>query len=169
MACNIGFHWIRNRTSKTRTTGRFYIGNLFVIEISESLWHHIIFTRHRQWRNSGRVKNFSYRRPLSPWIVFTAFEFWIVLFWLWFVLQMVKRHQLQPHAFADDTQICGFCQLSAVDSLCERVCNCVDDVSSWMRPNRQPLNNREDRSVLVLVFSASTFHFINYSKNVHTF
>ena len=37
-------------------------------------------------------------------------------------------------------QIYGFCQPSVIDSLCERVSTCVDDVSSWMRANRLSLN-----------------------------
>ena len=56
------------------------------------------------------------------------------------LLQLIKRHQLHPHAFANDTQIYGFCQPPAVDSLCKRVSTCVDDVSSWMRANRLSLN-----------------------------
>ena len=56
------------------------------------------------------------------------------------MLQLIKRHQLHPHAFADDIQIYWFCQPSAVDSLCETVSTCVDDVSSWMRANRLLLN-----------------------------
>ena len=52
------------------------------------------------------------------------------------LVQLIKRHQLHPHAFADDTQIYGFCRPSAVDILCERLSTCVDDVLSWMRANR---------------------------------
>ena len=33
------------------------------------------------------------------------------------LLQLVKRHQLQPHAYADDTQIYGFCEPSDADVL----------------------------------------------------
>ena len=48
------------------------------------------------------------------------------------VLQLVKFHQLQPHAYADDTQIYGFCKPSDVDTLHERVSVCIDEVTSWM-------------------------------------
>ena len=37
------------------------------------------------------------------------------------VLGIVKRHQLHPHAYADDTQIYGFCSPSAVSALVDRV------------------------------------------------
>ena len=56
------------------------------------------------------------------------------------LLQLVRRHQLQPHAYADDTQIYGFCSPSDVAALQERVSVCFDDVSAWMMTNRLQLN-----------------------------
>ena len=56
------------------------------------------------------------------------------------VLQLIQHHQLHPHAYADDSQIYGFCRPSETDSLQERLSGCVDDVSSWMRANRLQLN-----------------------------
>ena len=56
------------------------------------------------------------------------------------VLQLVKSHQLQPHAYAGDTQIYGFCKPSDVDTLQERVSVCTDEVTSWMMANRLQLN-----------------------------
>jgi len=56
------------------------------------------------------------------------------------VLQLVKSHQLQPHACADDTQIYGFCKPSDVDTLQERVSVCIEEVISWMMANRLQLN-----------------------------
>ena len=56
------------------------------------------------------------------------------------VLQLVKSHQLQPHAYADDTQIYGFCKPSDVDTLQERASVCIDEVTSWMMANRLHLN-----------------------------
>ena len=54
----------------------------------------------------------------------------------------MKRHQLHPHAYADDTQIYGFCSPSAVSvsELVDRVSACFDDVSAWTRSNRLQLN-----------------------------
>jgi len=54
------------------------------------------------------------------------------------LLQLVKRHHLTPHAYADDTQICGHCQPSDADSLIQQVSVCTDEVSAWM--NRLQLN-----------------------------
>jgi len=56
------------------------------------------------------------------------------------VLQLVKSHQLQPHAYADDTKIYGFCKPPNVDTLQERVSVCIDEVTSWMMANRLQLN-----------------------------
>jgi hypothetical protein len=56
------------------------------------------------------------------------------------LLQLVKRHQLLPHAYADDTQIYGFCVPSETNSLIERISTCFDSVSEWMMANRLQLN-----------------------------
>ena len=37
------------------------------------------------------------------------------------LLKLIKRHQLSPHAYADDTQIYGFCQPSDVNALTDSV------------------------------------------------
>jgi len=57
------------------------------------------------------------------------------------LLQLVKRHQLIPHAYADDTQIYGFCRPAYSADLCEKVSVCVDEVSAWMGSNRLQLNH----------------------------
>jgi len=56
------------------------------------------------------------------------------------VLQLVKSHQLQPHAYADDTQICGSCRPSDVNILQESVSDSIDEVSMWMMANRLQFN-----------------------------
>ena len=56
------------------------------------------------------------------------------------LLQLVKQHQLHPHAFADDTQIYGWCHPSMADALQQRLSTCIDDVSLWMKSNRLQLN-----------------------------
>ena len=57
------------------------------------------------------------------------------------LLQLVKRHQLIPHAYADDTQISGFCRPANSADLCEKVSVCVDEVSAWMASNWLQLNH----------------------------
>jgi hypothetical protein len=56
------------------------------------------------------------------------------------VLELVQLHQLLPHAYADDTQIYGFCHPSDANALQQRVSACVDDVAAWMKANRLQLN-----------------------------
>ena len=56
------------------------------------------------------------------------------------VLQLIKRHQLHRHAYADDSQIYGFCRPLETVSLQDRISACIDDVSLWMRTNRLQLN-----------------------------
>ena len=57
------------------------------------------------------------------------------------LLQLINCHHLHPHAYADDTQIYGFCNPSDTDLLQERIMSvCVDEVSLWMTSNRLLLN-----------------------------
>jgi len=56
------------------------------------------------------------------------------------LVQLSKRHQLQPHAYADDTQVYGFCISTDADVLQERVAACFNDVSAWTTSNRLQLN-----------------------------
>jgi len=56
------------------------------------------------------------------------------------LLQLLIRHRLHPHAYADDTQIYGSCILPDTDMLQERMSVCVDEVSQWMASNRLLLN-----------------------------
>ena len=43
-------------------------------------------------------------------------------------------------AYADDTQIYGFCRPSEVNDLSRRESDCIDEVSAWMKVNRLQLN-----------------------------
>jgi len=56
------------------------------------------------------------------------------------LLQLIKRHQLVPHGYADDTQIYGFCQPCDVDVLSDKMSACSDEALSWMRANRLQAN-----------------------------
>ena len=51
------------------------------------------------------------------------------------LLQLVKRHQLTPHAYADDTQIYGYCRPADSTKLTKELSACVDEVSAWMASN----------------------------------
>ena len=56
------------------------------------------------------------------------------------LLQLVKRHQLLPHAYADDTQIYEFYSPSETNPLREKISSCFDSVFEWMMANRLQLN-----------------------------
>ena len=59
------------------------------------------------------------------------------------LLRLVQRHQLHPHAYADDTQIYGSCHPSMAYVLQQRLSDCIDDVAValWMMSNRLQLNH----------------------------
>jgi len=56
------------------------------------------------------------------------------------LLRLIERHNLHPHAYADDTQIYGFCPPSAISVLQDQMSACLDEVALWMSSNRLQLN-----------------------------
>jgi len=57
------------------------------------------------------------------------------------LLQLIRRHHLHPHAYADDTQIYGSCHSSEVGMLQQQLSTCVDEVAHWIMSNRLQLNH----------------------------
>jgi len=76
------------------------------------------------------------------------------------LLQLVKRHQLIPHAYVDDTQIYGFCRPADSAELCQKVSVCVDEVSAWMASNRLQLNHA--KTEVIWCSSSHRQHQIKY-------
>ena len=56
------------------------------------------------------------------------------------LLRLIKRHELNPHLYADDTQIYGSCRPGATRQLQDRASACIADVGLWMQSNRLQLN-----------------------------
>ena len=56
------------------------------------------------------------------------------------LLQLIERHQLRPHLYADDTQIYGICHPTSTTQLQNQASQCIDDVARWMKSNRLQLN-----------------------------
>ena len=72
------------------------------------------------------------------------------------LLKLIKRHQLVPHAYADNNQIYGFCRPSSVNCLADKVSACIDEVSSWMRSNRLQVNPSKTGVLCILPVDVST-------------
>ena len=56
------------------------------------------------------------------------------------LIDLVKGYGLDPHLYADDTQIQGSCRPVSADQLQSTLSSCLDEVSDWMRSNRLQLN-----------------------------
>jgi hypothetical protein len=56
------------------------------------------------------------------------------------LLQLVKSRNLNPHLYADDTQIYGYCSPGNTHQLQNCVSECINEVGLWMRSNRLQLN-----------------------------
>jgi len=63
---------------------------------------------------------------------------------------------LQPHLYADDTQIYGFCHPASCLELQNRISVCISDVASWMRSNRLQLN--ADKTEIIWCTSSRRQH-----------
>ena len=74
------------------------------------------------------------------------------------LILLIRIHGLCPHLYADDTQIYGFCRLSASLELQNTITNCVDDVARWMRSNRLQLNTAKTE-ILLPVDVLTSCHF----------
>ena len=56
------------------------------------------------------------------------------------LVNLVKSYDLNPHLYADNTQIYGFSQPATTYELQSRVSQCISAVGDWMSSNRLQLN-----------------------------
>jgi len=56
------------------------------------------------------------------------------------LMDLIERYGLNPHLYADDTQIQGSCRPGSANQLQSNQSACLDEVSDWMRSNRLQLN-----------------------------
>ena len=56
------------------------------------------------------------------------------------LVMVIQSYDLQPHLYADDTHIYGFCQPGATSCLENRMSECFSAVADWISSNRLQLN-----------------------------
>ena len=56
------------------------------------------------------------------------------------LMRIVSKYGLNPHLYADDTQIYGSCAPADTLQLEQRMSACIDEVALWMKSNRLQLN-----------------------------
>jgi hypothetical protein len=56
------------------------------------------------------------------------------------LLQVIQRHGLHGHGYADDTQAYGSCKPADISTLRARMLKCITDVTAWTSSNRLKLN-----------------------------
>jgi len=88
-------------------------------------WWNVFLLCELKFTNPGRLIYDVRRRTAERRSVLGPILF---LLYVTDLLKLNKRHQLVPHAYANDIQFYGFC-------LADRVSACIDEVSSWMRSN----------------------------------
>jgi len=56
------------------------------------------------------------------------------------LIDLIEGYGLNPHLYADDTQIQGSCRFGSANQLQSTLSACLDEVSDWMLSNRLQLN-----------------------------
>ena len=56
------------------------------------------------------------------------------------LIELIERHGLSAHLYADDTQVYGWCWPTDVVSFPTMLTKCVDETARWMKSNRLQSN-----------------------------
>lgn len=80
------------------------------------------------------------------------------------LIDIVTRHGLRGHCYADDTQIYFYCPPDRMLQLSAVFTNCVNDVQQWMQSNRLKLNC--DKTEAMWITSRNTFRSLSAVPSV---
>ena len=65
------------------------------------------------------------------------------------ISEVIKKHKLNYHFYADDTQLYVAFKNYNIDSITDRIANCVSDICLWMEQNKLKLNEEETDILLI--------------------
>ena len=66
------------------------------------------------------------------------------------LFNLVSKHAVNHHAFADDNQLYKISTLDAIHQSIETLQNCTTDVKSWMTANKLQLNDNKTEAMIIL-------------------
>ena len=66
------------------------------------------------------------------------------------LFNLVSKHAVNHHAFADDSQLYEISTLDAIHQSIETLQNCTTDVKSWMTANKLQLNDNKTEAMIIL-------------------
>ena len=66
------------------------------------------------------------------------------------LFNLVSKHAVSHHAFADDNQLYKISTLDAIHQSIETLQNCTIDVKSWMTANKLQLNDNKTEAMIIL-------------------
>ena len=66
------------------------------------------------------------------------------------LFNLVSKHAVSHHAFADDNQLYKISTLDAIYQSIETLQNCTIDVKSWMTANKIQLNDNKTEAMIIL-------------------
>ena len=79
----------------------------------------------------------------------TAFP-WVLCFSYPTHFDLVSKHSVNHHPFADDNQLYKFSTLDAIHQSIETLQNCTTDVKSWMTANKLQQNDNKIEAMIIL-------------------
>ena len=79
--------------------------------------------------------------------------------------EIIRRHNLSYHLYADDCQVYTFCHPSSSDSSIHSLELCIEEISTWMYHNKLKLNN-EKTEFITFGRPASLAKLENISLNI---